>query len=386
MKTPVLNRTTVASLVTLGLAATALGLFGTAASRAQSTPAAPAAAKPSMTVTTAKPSQRSLPVRVTANGNVSAWQEASVGAEVGGLRLSEVRADVGDFVSKGQVLAVFASDSVRADLAQARAGVAEATANLAEAVSSAERARTLTTTGAFSTQQINQYLTGELTAQARLESARAAVTQQELRMQYTQVLAPDSGVVSMRTATVGAVAGAGTELFRLIRQGRLEWRAEVTATELTRITPGTKVQVSTASGVTVPGTVRKVGPTVDPQTRAALVYVDLTGNARTLPGVKPGMFARGEFELGATPALTVPQQALVVRDGFNYLFKLDANNKVSQQKVQAGRRINDQVEITQGITADATIAVSGAGFLNDGDTVRVNNAPGPQTLPATSGK
>jgi len=339
-----------------------------------------------MTVTTTKPSQRSLPVRVTANGNVAAWQEASVGAEVGGLRLSEVRADVGDFVSKGQVLAVFASDSVRADLAQARAGVAEATANLAEAVSSAERARTLTTTGAFSTQQINQYLTGELTAQARLESARATVQQQELRMQHTQVLAPDSGVVSMRTATVGAVAGAGTELFRLIRQGRLEWRAEVTATELTRIAPGTKVQVSTASGVTVPGTVRKVGPTVDPQTRAALVYVDLTGNARTLPGVKPGMFARGEFELGATPALTVPQQAMVVRDGFNYLFKVDANNKVSQQKVQAGRRINDQVEITQGITADATIAVSGAGFLNDGDTVRVNNAPGPQTLPATSGK
>lgn len=386
MKTPAFNRTTIAGLVTLGLAATALGLFGTAASQAQSTPAATAAAKPSMTVTTTKPSQRSLPVRVTANGNVSAWQEASVGAEVGGLRLAEVRADVGDFVTKGQVLAVFASDSVRADLAQARAGVAEATANLAEAVSSAERARTLTTTGAFSTQQINQYLTGELTAQARLESSRATLQQQEIRLQHTQVLAPDSGVVSMRTATVGAVAGAGTELFRLIRQGRLEWRAEVTATELTRIAPGTKVQVITASGVTVPGTVRKIGPTVDPQTRAALVYVDLTGNARTLPGVKPGMFARGEFELGATGALTVPQQALVVRDGFNYLFKVEANNKVSQQKVQAGRRVNDQVEITQGITAEATIAVSGAGFLNDGDTVRVNNASVPQASPAANGK
>ena len=98
------------------------------------------------------------------------------------------------------------------------------------------------------------------------------------------------------------------------------------------------------------------------------------------------MFARGEFELGATGALTVPQQALVVRDGFNYVFKVEAKNKVSQQKVQAGRRVNEQVEITQGITADATIAVSGAGFLNDGDTVRVNNAPGPQTPPATSGK
>jgi RND family efflux transporter MFP subunit len=157
----------------------------------------------------------------------------------------------------------------------------------------------------------------------------------------------------------------------------MEWRAEVTASELGRIAAGTKVQITSASGAVVQGKVRKVGPTVDPQTRAALVYVDLIGNAKTLPGVKPGMFARGEFELGATNALTVPQQAVVVRDGFNYLFKVDANSKVSQQKVQVGRRVGEQVEITQGIAPDATVAVTGAGFLNDGDTVRVNNAPTP---------
>ena len=385
MNTPAFNRTTVASLVAMGLVAAALGLLGQTASHAQDAKdgnAAKASPKPSMTVTTTRPTQSSLPVRLAANGNVAAWQEASVASEVGGLRLAEVKADVGDFVTRGQVLAVFASDSVRADVAQARAGVAEATANLAEAVSSAERARTLVATGALSTQQINQYFTGELTAHARLESARANLQQQELRLKHAQVLAPDSGVVAMRTATVGTVAGVGTELFRLIRQGRLEWRAEVTATELGRVSAGTKVQVTTASGAVVPGKVRKVGPTVDPQTRAALVYVDLTGNAKTLPGVKPGMFARGEFELGATSALTVPQQAVVVRDGFNYLFKVDDGNKVTQQKVQVGRRVGDQVEITQGIAPDATVAVTGAGFLNDGDTVRVNNAP----RPAASGQ
>ena len=167
-------------------------------------------------------------------------------------------------------------------------------------------------------------------------------------------------------------------MFRLIRQGRLEWRAEVTATELARIQTGGKVSVTTAAGTLVAGKVRKVGPTVDPQTRAALVYVDLSTPPRAGSGVKSGMFARGEFELGSSKALVVPQQAVVVRDGFNYLFKVDASNKVAQQKVQIGRRINESVEIIDGIGPDATIAVTGAGFLNDGDTVRVNNAASPK--------
>jgi hypothetical protein len=87
--------------------------------------------------------------------------------------------------------------------------------------------------------------------------------------------------------------------------------------------------------------------------------------------VKAGMYARGEFALGSSAALTVPQQAVVVRDGFNYVFSVGPDNKVAQQKVEAGRRVGVQVEILKGLAADATIAVAGAGFLNDGDTVRV---------------
>jgi multidrug efflux pump subunit AcrA (membrane-fusion protein) len=87
------------------------------------------------------------------------------------------------------------------------------------------------------------------------------------------------------------------------------------------------------------------------------------------------MFARGEFELGNSVALTLPQQAVVVRDGFSYVFKVAPDQHVSRQKVSVGRRIGELVEITQGITADNTIAATGAGFLNDGDLVRVNNAP-----------
>lgn len=367
-----------ATLITAGVISAGLLLAIGGTSLAQDTKEAkdakaPKAAAPraSMTITTAKPSQSNLPLRLAANGNIAAWQEASVGSEVSGLRLAEVLVDVGDTVRRDQVLAVFASDTVQADLAQARAAVAEATAQAADAAANAERARSLQNTGALSTQQINQLLTAELSAKARVESARAMLQQQELRMKKTQLLAPDSGVISGRTATVGAVVGAGTELFRLIRQSRLEWRAEVTAAEVGRVKSGTKVHVTTASGAKVDGRVRLVGPTVDPQTRAALVYVDLPAGGGS--GVKAGMFARGEFELGSSGALTVPQQAVVVRDGFNYVFSVGADNKVSQAKVEVGRRVGEQVEIIQGLRADTTIAVVGAGFLNEGDTVRVNN-------------
>jgi RND family efflux transporter MFP subunit len=358
----------------VGLTLTAIGLFlgfgPISQAQDSNSPKTSATPKASMTVSTAKPIQSNLPVRLAANGNISAWQEASVGSESGDLKLLEVRANVGDLVKRGQVLAVFAAESVQADLALARANLAEAQAQAADAAANAERARSLQASGALSTQQISQYTTADLSAKARVQSAQASVQQQELRLNHTQVLAPDSGIISARSATVGAVLGAGTELFRLIRQGRLEWRAEVTAAELGRIKAGTKVQITSANGSTVPGTVRMVAPTVDAQTRNALVYVDL--NATPANGAfKAGMFARGEFALGQSGALTVPQQAVVVRDGFNYVFTVGKDNKTAQQKVDAGRRVGDQVEIIKGLNADATIAVAGAGFLNDGDTVRV---------------
>ena len=310
-------------------------------------------------------------MRLVANGNIAAWQEASIGAETNGLRLADVRVNVGDVVQRGQILAVFASESVAADVAQARAAVAEAQALVADAAANAQRARAFQENGMMSKQQINQLLTGEQTALARLESAKALLAVQEIRQKNTQVIAPDSGIISARTATVGAVVGAGTELFRLIRQSRLEWRGEVTAAELGRIRVGNAVRLVAASGTEVKGKVRTIAPTVDAQTRNALVYVDLQTNATTNATVKAGMFARGEFELGASDALTVPQQAVVARDGFHYVFQLDANNRVRQQRVEVGRRIGEKVEILRGLDARAVVAVAGAGFLNDGDTVRV---------------
>ena len=347
-----------------------IGLFS-AQSRAADDKKA-AQPKPALTVTTVVPQQGQLSVKLSANGNITAWQEASIGSEAVGLRLLEVRANVGDAVRAGQVLATFASESVMADLAQANAHLMEAEANALDAAGNAERARTLQTSGALSAQQINQYLTSEQTAKARVESAKAMLTVQQQRLKHTQVLAPDSGIISARAATLGAVPGNGMELFRLIRQGRLEWRAEVTSAELGRITVGTVATITVANGAQIKGKVRMVAPTVDPQTRAALVYVDLPAspNIVNANAIKSGMYAKGEFELGNTSALTVPQTAVLIRDGFSYVYTVGADNRVTQLKVQTGRRSADRVEVA-GVPADAKLVAGGAGFLNTGDLVRL---------------
>lgn len=360
---------TLALAAALVLGSTAALLYANTSRAADEAPAD--TARPALTVSTAQPQRSSLPLRLAANGNVAAWQEASIGAESNGLRLDEVLVNVGDVVKAGQVLARFASEMVQADVAQARASLLEAQAVAAEAAANAERARSLQTTGALSQQQIQQFTTAAQTAQARVESARALLQTQELRLRHTQVRAPDSGIISARTATVGAVLGTSTELFRMVRKGRLEWRAEVTSTELARIQPGAKTHITAASGATAEGTVRMVAPTVDPQTRNALVYVDLPPKT----DFRAGMFARGEFALGSSDALTVPQEALVVRDGFTYVFVVGPQQRVQQRKVQTGRRIADRVEILSGLEADTSVAVRGAGFLNDGDLVRVAAPP-----------
>lgn len=352
-----------------GLAAllTGAALAGAAATALAAEPAASAAARPALTVTVTTPQAAELPRTVAAHGSIAAWQEASVGSESPGWRLAEVRANVGDVVRRGQVLARFAAELAGADLAQVQAQVAEAEAVLAEAAANAQRARELQPTGVLSAQQVLQSLTAERTAQARLESLRAAARVQQIRLAQVQVLAPDDGVISARSATVGAVVPAGQELFRLIRQGRLEWRAEVAATELAQIRPGQAVQLQPAGGAAIAGRVRMVAPTVDAATRNGLVYVDLPQ-----PGAaRAGMFARGEFQLGGSAALTLPAAAVLLRDGFAYVFRVGSDQKVTRVKVAVGRRAGERVEITGGLDAAARVVASGAGFLADGDLVRV---------------
>jgi hypothetical protein len=178
-------------------------------------------------------------------------------------------------------------------------------------------------------------------------------------------------LVNGRTATLGAVPGSGQELFRLIRQGRLEWRAEVPAGELSRVKPGTAARLVTPSGAVMQGTVRKVSPQVDPQTRNALVYVDLKTTESS--DARAGMYARGELRFDSRRALVLPASAVLLREGFDVVLVVDAQQRVRQTKVKVLSREGDQVAV-EGLDAQARVVARGGAFLGDGDAVRVVEA------------
>jgi RND family efflux transporter MFP subunit len=355
-----------AALLAVALSVRPVTAQGAAAAAPSPNPSS-APARNALTVQATTPQKSDWPLKLAAAGSVAPWQEAVIGAETAGLRLVEVRAAVGDRVKRGQLLARLSSDTLAAELAQGKAAQAEAEALLAEATAQADRGRQLATSGAYSQAQLTQMFTAERTAKARVESARARARADEVRLAQTRIVSPDDGVISARWATEGAMAQPGQELFRLIRRERLEWRAEVPAADMVRLKPGLEATVTTASGQAVKGKVRIVGPVVDAQTRNGLVYVDLN------PGsdARPGMFVRGEFAFGSSPGLTLPQTAVLLRDGFSYVHRLAPDGKVTLTKVGVGRRVGDRVEITSGLTADARVVASGGAFLADGDTVKV---------------
>ena len=341
--------------------------------------------KATLSVTVTRPRVQQWPLQVRANGNITAWQEAVVGTEIGGLRLTELLVDVGDRVHKGQLLARLQQQSVAAELAQSQATLAEAVAALAEATANAQRARRVKGKGTMSEQQTANYLTAELTARARVDALRARVHSDEIRLAQTQVVAPDAGTISSRTATLGSVVQTGDELFRLIRGDRLEWRAELPAAELAMIAPGMPVTLTSSGNQTLTGKVRRIAPTLDAQSRNGLVYVDLSPNTQA----RAGMYARGEIILGQQAMQTLPQSALLLRDGFHYLFVLEKDQSLRQIKVTPGRRQGNEVAVLSGVDSDWQIVDSGVGFLNDGDRVKVvapvvtAQASGQTTQPAT---
>ena len=335
--------------------------------------AAASAAHPALTVQTTQVESGSVAMTLNASGNIAAWQDISISSQSNGLRLAELRVNVGDTVRKGQVLAVFSPETINAEVLQAQANLLSAEAQAAEARANAERARSIADTGALSTQQISQMNTAAKATAAQVQAARAIVQLQKTRQGYTKVLAPDDGVISSRTATVGAVLPAGMEMFRMVRQGRLEWRAEVAGKDLARIQPGQAAAITTTAGSAVQGRVRSVSPVLDPMKRIGTVYVDLQDAHAA--GARAGMYANGSFNLGQVQGMLVPQSAVLARDGFNYVFVVGADNKIHQKQIETGARVDDKVQVLKGLDSGAALVRSGVSFLSDGDVVRVENTP-----------
>ncbi len=348
------------------IAAVAIGIQSKGADTGDAADAG-ASPHPVLSVETVRPQVRSLPIRVPVSGSVAAWQDASVGAESNGLRLIDIRANVGDRVRRGQILARFDADLLNHQLAEARAAVTMAQAEALDAEQVYRRARGLDESGAISAQQISHYAAAVTATKARLEGARAVAASSAVRVRDSVVRAPTDGIITARPATLGAVMSSGQVLFQLIVDGRLEWRAAVSAEDLALLARGQQATLALRSGEVIRGEVRMVAPEIDAQTRSGLVYIDLPSSS----GLRPGNFLTGHIEVGESRALVVPQRAVILRDGFHAVMVVDAASRVKEIPVEVGQTIDDQIEIAAGVSAADHFVASGLSFLGDGDPVRV---------------
>lgn len=269
--------------------------------------AAPGASRPALTVRTTTLRDDKWSHTLAANGSIIPWQEAIISAQVQGLRIAEVKVSIGDRVQRGDVL-------VTLD-------------NFARSGSD-----------------------GEGAAQGR-------------------IVAPDDGVISAANANAGSTAQPGVELFRLIRKGRLEWRAEMTAEELMSLRKGMTAEVAIGEDRVLKGTVRAISPAVDAKTRYGYALVSLPDSS----GIIAGVYARGTFDVsgGRRQLSSLPQSAVLRRSSTAYVLTVGADNRVHERMVKLGQRSGERIEIKQGLKAGEPVVETGGAFLSEGDVVQV---------------
>ena len=295
-------------IVLLGLVVAGAAAWLVTSGKAKAEPAAANVSRPALTVRTTSLRDEKWGRTLTANGSILPWQEAIISAQVQGLRISEVNVSIGDHVQQGDVLVTL--DNF------ARIGGD----------------------------------TSEHTAQGR-------------------ILAPDSGIISAASANVGSVAQPGVELFRLIRKGRLEWRAELTADELMLLHKGMIAEVVVGEGRIMKGTVRAISPSVNAQTRYGYVLVTLPDST----GIIAGVYAHGTFDIsgGKKSLLSLPQSAVMQRGTTTYVLTIGSDGHVHERPVTVGQRIGDRIEIKRGLKTNEPVVESGGAFLSEGDIVQV---------------
>lgn len=264
----------------------------------------PAGGRPALTVRTVMLAEDQWPETLSANGSIVPWQEAVIGAQLQGVRVADVKVSIGDRVRRGEVLAT-------------------------------------------------------------LDNALRPVDE---GASQGRIVAPDDGVISSVSANVGSMPQTGSELFRLIRQGRLEWQAELTAGELMRLRQGMRVTITLADGRTVRGSVRAISPKVEMQTRFGHALVRLDDSR----GIIAGVFARGTFQIGAPRrAQWLPPSAVMQRGDLDYVLVVDADGRVHERTVQTGRRHGARIEIRKGLLPGEPVVESGGPFLTEGDRVQL---------------
>ncbi len=358
--------------------------------------AEPPPATPSLApaVTVVRAAEREIVERAVVTGTLMPREEILVSPEVEGLRITEVLVEEGASVKQGDVLARLSRDILEATLAQNAAATARADAAIAQAKSqivqaeaaqleaqqALERTRSLMKSGNTTEVQLEQRISagraaeGRLSAsrdglrmaEAELRSAEAQHRENEVRLARTDIKAPRGGIVSRKTARVGATASAAAEpLFRIIADGEIELEGEVTETQIGRLREGAPAMIAVDATRTVTGRVRNVYPEVDRATRLGTVRVALPRDTV----VRIGSFARGTVEIARKTGIVVPVGSVIYgQDGATVQVVVD--NKVHTRAVKPGLAADGFVQLQEGVAVGDLIVAKAGSFLRDGDVVR----------------
>ena len=368
-----------------GAAVLALLLWTGGASAQTTTPHPP-------TVSVVAATTGSIAETVILTGTLVPREEVLVSPQLEGLAITELLAEEGDRVAPNQMLARLsrevldatiaqnAAQLARADaaVAQARSNIAENQANRTQVDLALARTRDLLSSGNASRETLEQRQASASMIAARIQSsqnalriadadlalARAQGQELQVRLARTEIRAPVAGIVSRRTARLGAVvAGAGDALFRIIQDGAIELEADVPELQLAKLRPAQPARIETAGG-TRTGSVRLVSPEVSRTSRLGRVRVAVDGN----DGLIIGSFARASVETARRDGVLAPLSAVLFQPG-GAVVQVVRDGTVETRPVQVGVRNGTRAEISRGLApGESIVSVSGT-FIRSGDKV-----------------
>ncbi|NCP14847.1 MAG: efflux RND transporter periplasmic adaptor subunit [Sphingomonadales bacterium] len=319
------------------------------------------------TVTVVTPGTTTVSGEIEAPGTLAARRPMPVGVVGEGGQVLRVTVDAGDWVQRGQVLAVIDRSVQTQQVAaqSAQIDVARADANLAQA--NLDRAQQLVARGFISKADIDRLTAVRDSAMARVKVAQAQLGEQRARNERLNIYAPATGYVLARNVEPGQTVGAGSPaLFTIASGGEMEMLAQLSEEQLAKLSVGTMATiVPTGSEKSFAGQVWQVAPVIDATTRQGTARIALP----FAPELRPGGFATARINSGSFTATVLPESAVQADDEGSYVFVVGADNKVARRAVKTGAVTAQGLAITEGLTGKERIVLRAGGFLNPGETV-----------------
>ena len=312
--------------------------------------------------------QEPLSSTLTVSGLLVPREEAAVTSELSGYKVEKVFVDQGDWVKAGQPLAQLDDTLLRAQIAEQQAVVTQQVLAAERAESQAKNVEGLDNKGVLSQEDIDTRRFQAKSARAAAVAAQAQLDDLKTRQARLTLRAPVSGPVLARYVRPGDLPSgttSGQPLFRIARDGLIEIDAEVAESDLSKLKPGQKANVTLPDGAKVTGTIRLISPEVDQATKL--------GRARILlpvrPDLRPGGYAYASLPGVKTAGLVAPDRAVSYDADGAAVYVVDPTNRVHRVAVRTGDRSGGFVELLQGPPAGSRVLVTGASFVLDGDKV-----------------